>query len=118
MVSAASSAVASVHEISLVDDDEAPIRTQQLCDVEVLSGLRHDAFIRGDDEQGAIDTRDARDHRSDEVFVSGGIDKIDDAATREFDVGEAEDDGKPAFAGRAIYAPFQTRKPEDPGRPC
>ena len=74
-----------VDQIGLRERDDAASYAEQLEDREVLSRLRHHAFVGGNDEQGEVDARRAGDHRSNERLVTGNVDDADraDALERE-----------------------------------
>ena len=67
-------------------------RAQQIADRHVLSGLRHHAFLGGDNEQDEIDPRRTRYHRANEFLVAGHIDHRDLQSIPEFEYRETEID--------------------------
>lgn len=77
----------------------------------MLDGLRHRAFIRGDDEKREIDAADASQHILDEVAMTRNIDNAYPARLRQVEPGETEIDGHLTgfFFGKAIRV--------DPGQP-
>ena len=60
-------------EIDLGQHDESGWDLQQVEYGQVLAGLRHHAFVRGDDQQRGVDPPDARQHILDEVAVTRHI---------------------------------------------
>ena len=66
-----------IGEIRLGDDDDAARNAQQAADVEMLARLRHDGFIRRDDQEDAVDSSHAREHRPHEPFMPGNVDERD-----------------------------------------
>ena len=80
----------------------------KLQDIEVLTGLRLDGFVGGDDQQHQIDAADSGEHVAHETLVTGDIDEPDlqSSAIRRWQghVGEAEIDGDAAafFFGEAV----------------
>jgi len=56
----------------------------------MFARLRHDAFVRGDDEQGGVYAPDARQHVLDEVAVAGHVHDADLFAGGEREPAEAE----------------------------
>ena len=63
-----------VDEIALGEDRNATPHTEQLDNREMLFGLRHDSFVRGNDEEGDVDAGRAGEHVLDEAFVTGDVD--------------------------------------------
>ena len=61
-------------------------------DGEMLSRLRHDAFVGRDDEECEIDSRRAGHHRADERLVAGHVDDADRPDAIELERCEAEID--------------------------
>src|SRR5262245_16706812 len=58
----------------------------------MFSGLRHDAFVGGDDEHGEVDAPDARQHVLDEALVTRDVDDLDRESVRLFEKRKAEID--------------------------
>ena len=78
--------------------DEAMLDPKQGADFEVLARLRHDAFVRGDDQHHEVDARRARDHILDEFFMAGHVHDAEPSAAGQVAEREAELDGDaPAF---------------------
>jgi hypothetical protein len=48
---------------------------QHAADVEVLAGLRLDAFVSSDDQQHQVDAADSCQHVADEALVAGDVDE-------------------------------------------
>ena len=59
----------------------------------MLAGLRHHAFVGGDDQQGEVDAADAGQHVLDEALVAGHVDDAHLLAAGQLQPGEAEVDG-------------------------
>ncbi len=78
-----------VDEVALGQRDDAAPHREQLADVEVLAGLRHDAGVGGDHEDDEVDAGRACDHRLDEPLVAGDVDD-GDGARAELEPREAE----------------------------
>ena len=70
---------------------------EQIHDLQMLDGLRHDAFIGGDDEQHHVDTRRARQHIMHEPLMAGHVDKAEHRTVRHRRIGIAEVDGDAAL---------------------
>src|SRR5262249_55933597 len=64
--------------------DHSGLDAQQRTDGEMFSGLRHDAFVGGDDEHGEVDAPDARQHVLDEALVTRDVDDLDRESVRLF----------------------------------
>ncbi len=43
----------------------------------MLAGLRHDALIRGDHEEGEVDARRTCNHRVDQALMPGHVNKVE-----------------------------------------
>ena len=54
----------------------------------MLARLRHDAFVRGDDEQSGVNSADASEHIFDEVSMTGNIDDANGFAVRQVKPGK------------------------------
>ncbi len=65
---------------------------EQVDDLQVLAGLRHDAFVRGYDQEHHIDPVRAREHVTDEARVPWNVHDADLAPSREPHVGKTEID--------------------------
>ena len=61
-------------EVCLGQRDHPGSHPEKLTDVEVLAGLRHDALVRGDDQDGQVDPARAGDHGLDEALVPRDVD--------------------------------------------
>ncbi len=70
---------------------------QQVENGQVLSGLGHDAFIGGDNQQGQVNAAHSGQHVLDEALVSGHIHNAHFLAAGQFQPGEAEVDGHAPF---------------------
>ena len=66
-----------IDRVGLGDHRDATSNRQQPADIEVLDGLRLDAFIGRDHEQDEIDAADPREHVAHEALVSGDIDEAE-----------------------------------------
>ena len=69
-----------VDQVALGQHYQAMLDLQQVQDMQVLLGLRHDAFVGSDDQHRRVDTTDARQHILDEALVAGNIDDADRCA--------------------------------------
>ena len=76
--------------VSLRNHAYAATDREQIDDVQVLDGLRHDAVVRRDDQHDVIDAAYAREHVAHESLVSGNIDETDGVVMRCLPVREAE----------------------------
>ena len=70
----------------------------------MLSGLRHDGLVRGDDQKAHVDAADASQHVVDEALVAGNVDDADLVAAGQLKPGEAQVDGHAAlfFLAQAV----------------
>ena len=59
----------------------------------MLSGLRHDTLVGGNDKQGKVNTADTGQHVLDETLVTGDIDDANLTTAGELEPGEAKLDG-------------------------
>ncbi len=93
-----------VDEVDLGERDHAVPDVEQVDDLQVLSGLRHDAFVCGHDQQHHVDPVRARKHVADESRMARNVDDADLAPAREAHVGEAEIDRHAAlfFLGQPV----------------
>ena len=82
-------------QIDLVQDDDPPAQLEEPEDVQVLAGLRHHAFVRGDHQQHQVDPGGAGEHVSDEALVTGHVHEAAPPAARQIEVREAEVEGHP-----------------------
>src|SRR5215213_3684372 len=64
-----------VHRIGFRECEGPLFDTEESQDVQVFSGLGHDAVVGGDDEQECIDPRRSRDHVLDEALVPRHVDQ-------------------------------------------
>ena len=62
-----------VNEILLGQDNQTFTDTEQATDIEVFARLRHDAFVRGNDQRDRIDAVRARQHVLHKALVAGHI---------------------------------------------
>ena len=85
-----------IDHVALGQGHEAAVDAEQGADVEVFAGLRHDAFIRGDDQHDEIHTRGAGHHVFDEALMPRHIDDAQPFPVREFGPGKAQFDGDAA----------------------
>src|SRR5690606_9003818 len=67
---------------------------QQLYDIQVLPGLRHDTFVGGDDQQDQIYAGSASDHILDETLVTRHINQGRPSPARQLKLGETKVDGQ------------------------
>ena len=84
-------------EIHLGDDEQGRPDAQQVYDVEVLLGLRHDAVVRGHGEQHQVDGVGPGQHVADEALVSGHVHDARLGAVRQLQVREPQVDGDAAL---------------------
>jgi hypothetical protein len=63
-----------VDQIDLRHRHHAAPHPEQVQDVEVLLGLRHDPVVGGDHQQHQVDAVGPRQHVADEAFVAGHVD--------------------------------------------
>src|SRR5712664_2258884 len=69
-----------------------PRRTPSSSDREMLFGLGHDSFVRGNHEEGDVDAGRTREHVLDEAFVTGDVDDAGLDAVCQRKGGESEID--------------------------
>ncbi len=69
------------------------MHAEEVEDRQMLSGLGHDAFVSGHDQQSQVDAADAGQHVLDEALMAGHVDDADFAAAGQLEPGEAEVDG-------------------------
>src|SRR5690606_4864593 len=81
-----------VHPVDFVDRDDTARDVEQIEDLQVLDGLRHDAVVGGDYEQGEVDAAYAGQHVAHESLMAGNVDEADQTRPRHVDVGETEVD--------------------------
>ena len=84
------------YAVDLVDDGDAALDREQLDDAQVLDRLRHDAIVRGDDEQDCVDAAYPGEHVAHKALVPRHVDKSDQRVLRRAPVGEAQIDGDAA----------------------
>ena len=85
-----------VDQVRLGQRDHPAPDAEQLADVEVLAGLRHDALVGGDDQADQVEAAGAGHHRLDEALVARHVDHAE-APVAEVEVGEAELGGDAAL---------------------
>ena len=89
----ATSASRSASTRSLLVSATRPcVDAEQIDDRQMLDGLRHDAVVRGDDQQHEVDAGRAGQHVVDEALVPGHVDEADGHAFAGRQIGEAEID--------------------------
>ncbi len=71
-----------IGEIAFVERDQPVTDPQQTANIEMLAGLRHDRFTRGDYQQHQIDAGGSGKHILDEPLMAGHIDKSRGADAR------------------------------------
>jgi hypothetical protein len=74
----------SGNAVSLRDNGDAARDIEQVYDMEMLDGLRHDAVIRRHDQHHVIDAAYAREHVADETLVAGARRRTDGVAAAGF----------------------------------
>src|ERR1051325_7812745 len=62
------------HQIGFGDHENRHLNAEQMNDVKVFLGLRHDAIVGGHGEKNEIDAVGAGEHVLDEAFVAGHVD--------------------------------------------
>ena len=62
------------NQIGFGNHEDRHLDAEQVDDVEVLLGLRHDAVVGGDGEEHEIDAVRAGEHVPDEALVAGDVD--------------------------------------------
>ena len=82
----------------------------------MLARLRHDPFVRGDDQQCDVDAADASQHVVDETLVPRHIDNRHFDAVRQPQPGEAEIDRHAAFLFFLEAIGIDARQRADEGR--
>src|ERR1051325_1495434 len=80
------------HEIGFRHDEDRLFNAEEVHDVEMLLGLRHDAVVRGDGEEYEVDAVRPGEHVADETLVSGDVDDSRLRAVGEVEMGEAQID--------------------------
>jgi hypothetical protein len=80
----------SGEEVALGEGDDSRPDSEELADVEVLAGLRHDPLVRRDHQDGEVDAARAGRHRLHEPLVSGDVHHPGHRAVGKREVGEAE----------------------------
>ena len=92
-------------QVGLGDHRDRGRHREMLEHGEVLDGLRHEPFVRRDDEQGEIDARRAGHHRPHEVLVAGHVDhaRHDTAGQRERREVEVDRDSPPTLLGQPVH---------------
>ncbi|HWA49189.1 MAG TPA: hypothetical protein VG742_12995 [Dongiaceae bacterium] len=79
-----------IDEIHLGQGDDAARQVEQIEDRQMFAGLGHDAVIRGNHQQHAIDAGGAGQHVVHQLLVARHIDETDDLSVRARPIGEAE----------------------------
>ena len=92
-----------IDHVDLVEEDDDVGHLDLARQQDVLAGLGHRAVGGGDDEDGAVHLRGARDHVLDVVGVSGAVD-VGVVARRGLvlDVGDGDGDAALALLGRVV----------------
>jgi hypothetical protein len=72
-----------VHQIGLGQHDQPMRDAEQVEDRKVFDGLRHHSLIGSNDQQGSVDSADARQHVFDEALMARHIHDADAAAARQ-----------------------------------
>ena len=85
------------HQVHLGDDEQRRPHPQEVNDVEVLLGLRHDPVVRRHREQHEVDAVGAGEHVADEALVAGHVDDACLAAVGQRQVREPQVDGDAAL---------------------
>ena len=85
-----------IHHIDFGEGHEAVLHTKKGTYFKVLTGLRHDAFIRSDDEQNEVDAGSAGHHGAHKTLMPGHVHNAHAFATGQIRVGEAQFDGDAA----------------------
>jgi hypothetical protein len=85
-------------QVELGDNRDGGRNGELLQNGEVFLGLRHDAFIGGNDEEGQVDSRSPGHHGPDEILVPGHIHYSCYSSTSELERGEVKIDSDLAAA--------------------
>ncbi len=85
-----------VYQVGLGQRDDAARNPQQAADVEVLTRLRFDGFIGGNNEQHQVDPAHPGQHVLDEALVARHVHKPQPQGRAELQVRKAQIDGDPA----------------------
>ena len=85
-----------VGQVGLGERHDAALEAQQVDDLQMLDGLRLDAFGRRHDQQGGIDAGGAGQHVVHEALVARHVDEAELPAVAQVAVGVAEIDGDAA----------------------
>ncbi len=82
--------MAGLYQVGLGQGDQPAAYAEQPADIEMFPCLRHDRFVRCDNQQNRLDTSRACEHVLDEAFVAWYIHKADTVAAGKRKVREAE----------------------------
>ncbi len=82
-----------LHHVGLGEDHQALLDLEQLADFQVLPGLGHDAFVRGDDQGHQVHAGGAGHHVAHEALVARHVDDPQVLAVGQDQVGEAQLNG-------------------------
>ena len=85
------------HQIGFGDHEDRHLDAEQMDDVQMLFGLRHDAVVGGDGEEHEIDAVGAGEHVLDKALVAGHVDDARRSAVGQIEMGETEIDGDAAL---------------------
>ena len=86
-----------VNQVSFGQRDQSARNSEQVQNGQVLSCLRHDRLVRGDDQQREIDASDTGEHVVDEALVSGNVHNGDIIARGQLQPREAEVNRQPTL---------------------
>lgn len=84
--------------IAFGDSDDAASDAEEIENLYMLHGLRHDAVIGGHDDQREVDATHASEHVANVTFVAGHVDEPDRRAVLRWPIGETQVDGDAACA--------------------
>src|SRR3954447_10850424 len=62
-----------IHEIGFCEHGDAMLKVKHAADIEVLAGLRLDAFVCGDDQQDEINSTNSGEHIAHEALVARNV---------------------------------------------
>ena len=84
-----------IDQVALGQGNQAVLEAEQPEDFQVFAGLRHDAVVGRDHQQGEVDAGGAGEHVLDETLVAGHVHDAD-VVRGQIEAGEADVDGDAA----------------------
>ena len=93
-----------VHAVYFCNHHRAALDMQQIQNVQMFQRLRHHAVVGGHHQQRVIDAAHTGEHVAHKAFMSGNIDKADQFAVGQRQIGKAQINRNAArlFFGQAI----------------